>query len=552
VTDYEYCGAGSVRLTIKGKINGDKRTSITLYTTDKNYDYYDNVSAKCKVAIPDNTVRFDSEDYSRSQGIYLVGTGTAECEKTGGCKNLLMRAVKKFRQYTINRISLYCGEQSGAFLTAILCAEKSKVSRANITAIYRSGLGHLFAVSGTHVVIISSLVQFFLSRLIASVKKRSIVSLAIIWCFALFAGMSTSVVRTCVIMSISLTAVFFRRHGDSANSLGMAAVILTLSCPFVITSASFILSFTAAFAIGVIAPAVCFARTDSSFGKTFISYICINICSISACAYFFSEISTVSIISNLLMIPLCTVSLSLSFIYMITGSTLTVFIKAADFLAKLILRMCVILTKYDFSYFGTRSEIMLIISGFICILVLVCFALKKKKLNLDLYKITAVYLAFCIEGIYLSNVQIKDKIFILPYKSNYTAVLISDGKAAIFDMGSCGKLGYPTENLLEKYHVSDSYVFMSDKPVYTRISYQNRLSLPTNYYSLSISTDDIMQIDGTLILDNIQVQSLSGDYDGYKITIGENTVTLSDEHIIVNGKDYDSDSFTWSSKFILS
>jgi hypothetical protein len=237
---------------------------------------------------------------------------------------------------------------------------------------------------------------------------------------------------------------------------------------------------------------------------------------------------------------------------MITGSTLTVFIKAADFLAKLILRICVILTKSDFSYFGTRSETMLIISGFVCILVLVCFALKKSKLNLDLYKITAVYLAFCIEGIYLSNVQTKDKIFILPYKNNYTAVLISDGKAAIFDMGSCGKLGYPTENLLEKYHVSDSYVFMSDKPVYTRISYQNRLSLPTNYYSLSISTDDIMQIDGTLILDNIQVQSLSGDYDGYKITIGENTVTLSDEHIIVNGKNYDSDSFTWSSKFILS
>lgn len=547
VTDFDYIN-GSVRLTVRGRINGSRRATVTFYLADGNFDYYDRVSVKGKVEIPENTVSFDGEDYARSKGIYLQGSGRAECLENNGCSHYLLRSVKRLRDYTVRGIRLNCGEQSGTFLTAVLCSEKSKISAQTNAAIYRSGLGHLFAVSGTHVVIISCVIQLLLSRLVSSARIRSAALLTIIWGFAVFAGFSPSVVRACIMMSISQTAVFFRRQSDSANSLGAAAILLTLSCPFVITSVSFLLSFTAALAIGVFSPALCRGRIHTAKAKTLISYICINIFSMPLCAYFFSEISIISVFVNLLLIPICTAALALSFAYMITGSKLLFLIRTADLLADVILRICTFITKSKLSYIGTRYSKTLIIWGVIAIAAVIFCTLKKEKKKCDITKITAVYLAVCIESVILGEIAVKDKIIIIPNKSSYAAIVISDSSAAVFDIGSKGKYAYTVNSILSRYNISDSNIFISDSAVYTSISYSDKLPQSLEFFSLTVGNDKITQLKDETEIDNLTV---SPEENGYKISLSDSELVLTSDEICINGKSYPSEGFEWTSEILL-
>lgn len=547
VTDYDYKN-GSVRLTVRGRINGHRCSTVTFYLADGNFDYYDRVSVKGKVEIPENTIAFNGEDYSRSKGIYLQGSGTAECLGNDGCSHYLLRSVKRLRDYTVRQIRRNCGEQSGAFLTAVLCSEKSEISAQTNAAIYRSGLGHLFAVSGTHVVIISCIIQLLLSKLISSSRIRSAALLTVIWGFAVFAGFSPSVVRACIMMSISQTAVFFRRRSDPANSLGAAAVLITLACPFAITSVSFLLSFTAAFAVGVISPALCRGRVNTDKAKTLISYICINICSMPLCAYFFSEISVISVFVNLLLIPICTAALALSFVYMITGSKLLFLIKSADILADIILKICTFITKSKLSYIGTRYSKTLIIWGIIAIAIIIFCALKKEKKKSDITKIIAIYLTVCIESVMLGKIAVKDKIIIIPNKSSYTAIVISDNSAAVFDIGSKGKYAYTVNSILSQYHITHSNIFISDSAVYTSISYSDELPQHLEFFSLTAGNDNITRLNGEAKIDNL---TISPQENGYTINLADNELILTSDEIRINGKSYSAEAFEWTSEILL-
>jgi hypothetical protein len=74
--------------------------------------------------------------------------------------------------------------------------------------------------------------------------------------------------------------------------------------------------------------------------------------------------------------------------------------------------------------------------------------LKKSRKKSDITKAVAVYLAICIESSFLSYLPIKDKIIIIPknsaYSANsaYTAIVLYENSAAIFDIGSQGSNAY--------------------------------------------------------------------------------------------------------------
>jgi competence protein ComEC len=554
VTDYSY-SQGSVRLTVKGKINGTYgtyRTKISLYAEDGNYDYFDRVILECKTKLPENTVDFNDESYSRSQGIFLSGSGTAKCIKNYGCTNKLFRAVKNLRDRTSGKIYAVCQNQSGAFIIAVLCSKKSRISAVNKAAVYRSGLGHIFAVSGTHVVIICSVLRAFLSQIFSSSRKKSAILLAAIWCFALFSGFTPSVVRACIMMSVSQTAVFFHRRSDSANSLGAAAILLTLHCPYALTSASFLLSFSAAFAYGVVSPNVCKGRISSPLAKSAVSYVCINICSLPFCAYFFPEISVISVVANLLLIPLCTAALTLSFIYMLTGTKLLFLIKAADFLANAVLVYCRFFSKSELSYVGTRYSKTLIILGISAIFLLIFIMLKKSRKKSDITKAVAVYLAICIESSFLSYLPIKDKIIIIPKNSAYsayTAIVLYENSAAVFDIGSQGSNAYKVNQILSEYHVSNSDIFISEESVFTSTCYSSNLPQKLNFFSLDFSAPDITRLSGKVTANDISVTSTE---NGFEVAIDGKSLVLEKDEILVNGKSYLPESFAHTSEIYLN
>ena len=552
VTDYSYIGSDTVRITVKGEIYGAGNATISFYTSDQSFDYYDKVTVTGEVKQIENTLSFSGEDYYQSLGIYLQGSGTAECEKSNECSNILLRSIKHFRDYTVNRIYAVCDSQSAAFLAATLCSDKSHISSQTKSDIYRAGLGHLFAVSGTHVVMLTAFLLPIFSRLFNSKRIRSFAMLIFIWNFAVFAGGSISVVRACIMTSVSLLSAFFNRESDSANSLGAAAILITLNCPYAITSVSFVMSFAASFAFGVISPALCKGRARSSATRTAVSYICVNTCTFPICAVFFSEISIVSALTNLLLIPLATLTLSLSYAFTITGSVFTPVIYIAQLLAELILKICSLVTASPISYIGTMNASLLVFIGIFTAAVLCLFAVKRpSKPKREILLCCEFYILLCAAAEIISMLPIDNTLLVYPDDDGYCAVILTDKYAIVFDMDNHANLSYTLAREIEAAHLSNAYVFISTEAPFTSCVYEDELSAKAIYFSPTYADE----IDSIYLI--AQRTADLGEYtvsftdESFVITNETTEISLSSEKIIIGGKEYDASGFFDLSEFSL-
>ena len=218
----------------------------------------------------------------------------------------------------------------------------------------------------------------------------------IIVLFAIFAGANVPVVRACIMLGISLTAVMFERESDSANSLGLAVFLVTLMDPYAVSSVSFLLSFTAAAAFGVLSPAVTEGRTEHPMIKLVISCICVNILTLPICAVSFDEVSVMSAVSNIVLIPLCSLCLYIAFLFTLTGGLIAPLILAADFVAGIVVKQCELAAASPYSYASTEHKWLLVTWGIAgTALFILCAAVKKRRPS-DLAKCSAAYVLICV------------------------------------------------------------------------------------------------------------------------------------------------------------
>ncbi|MGN0634181.1 MAG: ComEC/Rec2 family competence protein [Oscillospiraceae bacterium] len=546
VSDYKLLGSDKILLTVKGRINGVKAT-VNVFCDDKGFDYYDSAAVSFNVGRIKSTELFDGEEYYRSRGIFIQSESSAQSQKTGGCENEPLRAIKRLRDRTKGMIAVKCGGNSGGFINAALCSDKSGLDADSLNAVYRAGIGHLFAVSGTHIVIIASFLQFILGFL-SSPKVKNTAVACVIWCFAAFAGFSPSVVRACVMMSVLLAAELFNRRSDCANSLGFAAIMLTLPCPYTISSPSFIMSFCAAFAAGAAAPIAVKDMKRSKTAAVFFSSILISLFTIPITALFFSEISLVSPITNTLLMPICTLILVLSFIFMLFGGKFLLPIKLANMLAKAVIKFCTAVSSLPSVYIGTSRRQLLIFIG-LCGAAILCYAVARKKPPYVIRRFGAVVYTF----VFISMMTVKlipngERLIIIPDKRGYSAVFISDKTAVVFDMNSRGENSYYISQTAKSLNVSDLYVIITDEPVYTSIRYMQDMPGSARYFGDN-EIEPIEPPPQSIVSDDLSVVRSE---DGFEIMInGVPTAELTLENIIVSGKSYCADRFYDVSEFIL-
>lgn len=139
--------------------------------------------------------------------------------------------------------ALWGGEDTGAFMTAILTGDKSGLSEQAASDLSEAGLYHILAVSGLHCGFLLSLAALLTGRhrrrLLAAVTLPGLVF------YALLTGGSPSVVRACVMLGLLVAAPLFRREGDGPTSLCAALFGILLANPFAAASISLQLSFGA-------------------------------------------------------------------------------------------------------------------------------------------------------------------------------------------------------------------------------------------------------------------------------------------------------------------
>ncbi len=178
-----------------------------------------------------------------SRGIFalLYARGAAETAagNTGTLRYLPQRLAHRMQE----TVALCFPERTQAFLNAILLGDRYGLDDEDDTYLSEAGLYHVTAVSGLHCAFLVSLLGFLIGR-----HRRKLLSAAAIPLLALYAlavGVTPSVTRACVMLTLALLAPLFERENDPPTSLSFALLLILLANPFAAKSISLQLSFAA-------------------------------------------------------------------------------------------------------------------------------------------------------------------------------------------------------------------------------------------------------------------------------------------------------------------
>ncbi|MCV9997162.1 ComEC family competence protein [Pararhizobium sp. YC-54] len=184
-------------------------------------------------------------------------------EKTGstiaGWRAGMGETIARWREAIGARIRGTIGGDAGAIAAALVTAEERAISRPAIEALREAGLAHVLAISGLNMVLAAgtflvgartllSLVPGLAHRF--PIKKLACAgALIMVFAYILISGGAVSAVRSWIMISIMLVAVFFDRPSISLRNVALSAVIILAITPSAVTGPGFQMSFAATLAL---------------------------------------------------------------------------------------------------------------------------------------------------------------------------------------------------------------------------------------------------------------------------------------------------------------
>lgn len=136
-----------------------------------------------------------------------------------------------------------------AVAEAMLLGAKDELDNETRDAYATAGAVHILAVSGLHVGILMLMLNFLFSPLRKKTILYGILTVCLLWAYAVFTGLSPSVTRATLMFSLFQLGNMFKRDKNSINVLAGSAFFLLLFKPFWLFEVGFQLSYLAIFGI---------------------------------------------------------------------------------------------------------------------------------------------------------------------------------------------------------------------------------------------------------------------------------------------------------------
>ena len=277
----------------------------------------DTIIATTRIRKPDSIGSFDYRKYLLRKGI--IGSAFIyryEARRTESYSPTLQKRLYE-------RLSSAGLEEDELATTgAITLGYKEDLDPAVKHRFQASGAAHVLAVSGLHTGIIYLLVIGLLTiggRFKPHYDNRlgrcllSVAVLCIMWLYAWITGMTPSVVRAVVMVTMVEIGRMFYRQGISVNSIAAAAFFILLVRPLDLWSVGFQLSFAATFAIVLLAnqsEKKLHLRARNRLLNWLIGTVIVSIAAqlgtLPLTIYYFGYVSTYFLLTNLIVLPIDT------------------------------------------------------------------------------------------------------------------------------------------------------------------------------------------------------------------------------------------------------
>lgn len=258
-----------------------------------------------------------------------LGIWRTEAVKISGTKNFfqgeIQEAVFSFKGKIKGFIYQSFSSPHSSVLEAFVSGNSKEMPKEWKERFNKSGISHIIAVSGMHIVILLGLISALLVFLGFSRMFSLCFSLIFIWIFIILVEFQPSAVRAGIMGSIFILCQAIGRRTSSTRVLFLSAGIMLAQSPLILKeSVSFQLSFLATMGLIYLMPMInekifhsrsVFKPLTDLLSMTFSA----QIFAFPILAFNFGNVSLISPIANLLIVPIVPCAIITGIIFILTS-----------------------------------------------------------------------------------------------------------------------------------------------------------------------------------------------------------------------------------------
>ncbi len=384
-----------------------------------NYSFGDKVYIEGEISVPNNNTipnNFNYKDYLYHKYIYYI-VKIDKIKMISKNDNIFLN----IKNSIYKRIDLI---KYNDYLYAFILGKSYYIDSEVLNNYKINGITHLFALSGLHVSMFSSIILFILKKIKLNEKLSYLITSLFLIFFAFIASFTPSIVRSVLFFILSSINSVYYLYIKPKYLLYIVFSILIFINPFYIYDTGFILSFCISFFILLF-------NEKNKINNNLLSILVISILStLSSLPIIINmsyEVNILGFINNLFFIPYVT--------YIVFPlSIIVVFISKLSF----ILNFLIIIMEYISKVSSNILNIKLIfpkMSLFLIIIYYVLLILIVKKINLK--KIFIIYLSFLY---FRCDFDKNNYVYFIDVGQGDSALIVTkNNKSILIDTG--GKVG---------------------------------------------------------------------------------------------------------------
>lgn len=299
----------------------------------------DLIRIKGKIQLPPgkrNPGEFDYRDYLFNNYIYKIfnanGYENVKAVSTGNLSFTEQSIILPGKLYALKNIDEFIKGDCASYLKGLVTGERSDISEEVKTAFIDAGVMHLIAVSGLNVAYIIISVTLLLSVFRIPLMPRTIVTAVILVFYCLFTGSPASIVRATLTGIALIVSVMIQRKVNFYNTIGFAASVILLFDSKQLFNQGFILSF-----VSVLSMVLIYTLFEKIFvnkihewkihgrkfthglSVLFFTSLAAQIGTLPVTVNYFGKVSVISLLANVVIVPLANLSLAVGFFQILTG-----------------------------------------------------------------------------------------------------------------------------------------------------------------------------------------------------------------------------------------
>lgn len=424
---------------------------------------------------PGNPGEFDYASFLEKEKIFYILTTDNEkdlrlLKEAAGISYFLGCLRKKTEKIIKDTLS----DKEAGILLGMLLGKKEEIDPQDYREFQKSGIVHIFAVSGLHVGFLVFLMAFILSFLSLAPGAKTAVIYIVLLLYGSITGWPASVARAVIMALAAVTAFYLKREVSPLNSLGLAGFIILLLDPYALFKTGFQLSFMATWGLLYIYPLL---KKAIDYKKWWLDLILVPLSAqlavLPLIAYYFYLFTPAALVANIFVSYLAGGAIIAGFLGMLAGFLFPflspLFIYPAGFMIEIMQMVVNAANAFPFSYLWVKKpEVWLLIFYYAGILFL-CGALYSKTWKKAAFEILiiTVFFIFLLLPPYFYNRGVLEITFIDVGQGDSILIKTPEGKFILIDGGGSRWTDIAGRKLLPYLHsrgINRFYMLVNSHP----------------------------------------------------------------------------------------